>query len=93
MFSMEREQFEAWWVSEYGLAEVSRDGHYLGHTLTGWETWQAARASMALVALKDHQIAQLTNELRDTAIKYRDAQQLRERIAMIIRPLFKPQVP
>lgn len=41
----------------------------------------------AVGALKDHEIARLINDLRDVAIAYRDAQQLRERIAMLIRPL------
>jgi|LakMenE18May11ns_1017448.scaffolds.fasta_scaffold7713523_2 hypothetical protein len=36
---------------------------------------------------KDYDTAFLINELRDIALKYRDAQQLRERIAYAIRPL------
>ncbi len=36
---------------------------------------------------KDHNTAQLVNELTEIAIKYRDMQQLRERIAYVIRPL------
>lgn len=34
--------------------------------------------------LKDHEIAALVNELRDTAIQFRDTQQLRERIARVV---------
>lgn len=37
--------------------------------------------------MKDHEIAALVNELRDTAIKYAGTQQLRERIAHIIVPV------
>lgn len=38
-------------------------------------------------AIKDGDIAALVNRLRDIAVKYRDTQQLRERIAAEIRPL------
>ena len=40
-------------------------------------------------ALKDGQVAALVNELRDIAIKFHGAGQLRERIAQVIRPLFR----
>jgi hypothetical protein len=40
-------------------------------------------------AAKDHEIAQAVNAIRDAAITYRDAQQLRERIAGIVVPLLK----
>lgn len=36
---------------------------------------------------KDHDTAKLVNELRDVAIQFHAAQQLRERIAYIIKPL------
>jgi tRNA C32,U32 (ribose-2'-O)-methylase TrmJ len=39
--------------------------------------------------LKDHQIAELINELRDVAKKYSDTQQLRERIAHILVPVLR----
>ena len=39
----------------------------------------------APVAMKDHQIRELVNDLRDIAIGYHGAQQLRERIARTIR--------
>jgi Lar family restriction alleviation protein len=38
--------------------------------------------------LKDGQVAALVNELRDIALKFHGAGQLRERIAQVIRPLF-----
>ncbi len=47
----------------------------------------AARLEMEF--LQDHKLAQLTNELRDIAIEYRDAQQLRQRIANKLREYLK----
>lgn len=41
--------------------------------------------------LKDHQIRELVNELRDIAIEYHGAQQLRERIARAVRNALNPQ--
>lgn len=41
--------------------------------------------------LKDHQIRELVNELRDIAIEYHGAQQLRERIARAVRTALNPQ--
>ena len=38
-------------------------------------------------AMKDHEIAKLHNDLRDTAVKYKDAQQLRARLATVVEPL------
>ena len=35
--------------------------------------------------MKDHEIRELVNQLRDIAVEYRDTQQLRERIAHIVR--------
>lgn len=42
-------------------------------------------ATPAPVAMKDHQIRELVNELRDIAVKYHGSQQLREHIARTIR--------
>lgn len=39
----------------------------------------------APVVLKDHQIRELVNDLRDVAIEYHGTQQLRERIAHVVR--------
>lgn len=39
----------------------------------------------APVSMKDHQIRELVNELRDIAVEYHGTQQLRERIARTIR--------
>ena len=42
-------------------------------------------APPAPIAMKDHQIRELVNDLRDIAIEYHGAQQLRERIARTVR--------
>ncbi|KTH33821.1 DUF551 domain-containing protein [Klebsiella aerogenes] len=42
-------------------------------------------APPAPVVLKDHQIRELVNQLRDIAIEYHGTQQLRERIARVLR--------
>ena len=39
--------------------------------------------------MKDHEIAKLHNDLRDTAVKYKDAEQLRARLVSIVAPLVK----
>ena len=39
--------------------------------------------------MKNHEIALVVNQLRDTAIKFRDAEQLRARIAEIVVPLLQ----
>ncbi|MEG8285211.1 DUF550 domain-containing protein [Klebsiella variicola subsp. variicola] len=43
------------------------------------------KAQPAPVVLKDHQIRELVNQLRDIAIKYHAAGQLREQIARVVR--------
>lgn len=45
----------------------------------------AANAQPGNVVLKDHQIRELVNQLRDIAVEYHGTQQLRERIARVIR--------
>ncbi|ENT6821679.1 hypothetical protein ACFF1C_002105 [Enterobacter roggenkampii] len=42
-------------------------------------------APPAPVSMKDHQIRELVNELRDIAVEYHGTQQLRERIARTVR--------
>ncbi|HID3999539.1 TPA: hypothetical protein ACXE6J_003300 [Klebsiella pneumoniae] len=42
-------------------------------------------AQPAPVVPKDHQIRELVNQLRDIAIEYHGTQQLRERIARVLR--------
>ena len=41
--------------------------------------------------LKDHQISALVNELRDIAVQFHGAQQLRERIAQVVVPALRAQ--
>lgn len=43
--------------------------------------------------MKDHQIAEVVNQLRDIALQFHGAQQLRERIAHVIVPLLKEPQP
>lgn len=40
----------------------------------------------ALTFPKDHEVAQLINQLRDVAIEFHDTQQLRERITRLVKP-------
>ena len=56
---------------------------------------EAAKASQeqAQQPIKDHQIAQIVNQLRDIAIEFHMVQQLRERIAHVIVPVLKAQQP
>lgn len=42
--------------------------------------------------MKEHEIGLVINEIRDIAIEFKDAQQLRERIAGVLRPLLLEQV-
>lgn len=53
------------------------------------KTLAAAPTPAAQSALRDDQIRELVNQLRDTAIQFRDAKQLRARIAGIIVPVLK----
>ncbi|HGL4530284.1 hypothetical protein [Enterobacter roggenkampii] len=50
-----------------------------------WKHQPLFVAPPAPVAMKDHQIRELVNELRDIAVKYHGSQQLREHIARTIR--------
>ncbi len=43
----------------------------------------------AVPAIKDHQIAQAVNTLRDVAVQYHGTQQLRDRIADVVVPLLR----
>lgn len=49
------------------------------------EAFKAMLPQPAPVSMKDHQIRELVNELRDIAVEYHGTQQLRERIARTIR--------
>lgn len=62
-------------------------GDFIGFSkpVEGIEDEYFYSAPPALVSMKDHQIRELVNELRDIAIEYHGTQQLRERIARTIR--------
>jgi hypothetical protein len=47
----------------------------------------APQPEAAPAVWKDHDTAKLVNDLRDVAIEFHDSQQLRERIAQIVRPV------
>lgn len=70
-----------------------------GHSDLKPYVYAAARAILALrpvqaqQPIKDHQIAQIVNQLRDIAIEFGGTQQLRERIAVVIVPVLKAQQP
>ncbi|WNS36203.1 hypothetical protein [Enterobacter chuandaensis] len=51
----------------------------------GWKCEPLYTAPPATVSMKDHQIRDLVNELRDISVEYHGTQQLRERIARTIR--------
>lgn len=63
-------------------AHVMRSGF-----IAGFQKAAALLAADKAGAWKDGDTAKLVNDLRDVAVQFRDAQQLRERIAYIIRPL------
>ncbi|MFO3919836.1 hypothetical protein [Enterobacter hormaechei] len=50
-----------------------------------WKVTPLYTATPAPVSMKDHQIREMVNELRDIAIEYQGTQQLRERIARTVR--------
>jgi hypothetical protein len=51
----------------------------------------APQPEAAPAVWKDRDTAKLVNDLRDVAIQYHGSQQLRERIAYLVRPLVAPQ--
>lgn len=59
--------------------EAYRIGYKRGHDKT----------PAVAYAIKDHEIAQAVNELRDIAVQYHGAEQLRERIAQVIIDLVR----
>lgn len=53
----------------------------------------ATKAAAPADAQKDHEIREAINQLRDVAVQFHAAQQLRERIAGIVLPLVKGRAP
>ncbi|MCE1514339.1 MULTISPECIES: hypothetical protein [unclassified Enterobacter cloacae complex] len=62
-------------------------GNFIGFSkpVEGIEDEYFYSAPPAPVSMKDHQIRELVNELRDIAVEYHGTQQLRERIARTVR--------
>lgn len=66
------------WVGEWNLSRLPGQADYKTVPLY-------RHAQPAPIVLKDHQIRELVNQLRDIAIKYHAAGQLREQIARAVR--------
>lgn len=71
--------------SEVSLVRPEDDERAEGAHWSGWSCQALYAAQPASAAMKDHQIRELVNELRDIAVEYHGTQQLRERIARTIR--------
>ncbi|MFX2589469.1 hypothetical protein [Enterobacter roggenkampii] len=71
--------------SEVSLVRPEDDERAEGAHWSGWSCQALYAAPPAPAAMKDHQIRELVNELRDIAVEYHGTQQLRERIARTIR--------
>ncbi|MDC9827665.1 DUF551 domain-containing protein [Enterobacter hormaechei] len=71
--------------SEVTLVRPEDDERAEGAHWSGWSCQALYAAQPASAAMKDHQIRELVNELRDIAVEYHGTQQLRERIARTIR--------
>lgn len=71
--------------SEVTLVRPEGDERAEGAHWSGWSCQALYAAQPAPVLMKDHQVRELVNELRDIAIEYHGTQQLRERIARTIR--------
>ncbi|HGH4714790.1 TPA: DUF551 domain-containing protein, partial [Enterobacter roggenkampii] len=70
---------------EVTLVRPEDDERAEGAHWSGWSCQALYAAPPAPAAMKDHQIRELVNELRDIAVEYHGTQQLRERIARTIR--------
>ncbi len=77
-------------VSALQKATSERDGGAYASSLRPY-TIPLGRLAAPQASKKPHEVAALVNKLRDIANQYHDSQQLRERIAQEIRPLFAPQ--
>lgn len=71
--------------SEVTLVRPEDDERADGAHWSGWSCQALYAAPPAPAAMKDHQIRELVNELRDIAVEYHGTEQLRERIARTIR--------
>ncbi|WCF42172.1 hypothetical protein [Enterobacter roggenkampii] len=71
--------------SEVSIVRPEDDERAEGAHWSGWSCQALYAAPPAPVSMKDHQIRELVNELRDIAVEYHGTQQLRERIARTVR--------
>ena len=71
--------------SEVTLVRPEDDERAEGAHWSGWSCQALYAAPPSTAAMKDHQIRELVNELRDIAVEYHGTQQLRERIARTVR--------
>lgn len=71
--------------SEVSLVRPEDDEKAEGALWSGWSCQALCAEVPTSTPIKDHQIRELVNELRDIAIGYHGTQQLRERIARTIR--------
>lgn len=71
--------------SKVTLVRPEDDERAEGAHWSGWSCQALYAAPPAPVSMKDHQIRELVNELRDIAVDYHGTQQLRERISRAIR--------
>ena len=77
----------AWIVHARTGDQLTTDGNYVANAegILGLHSTPLYTAPPAPELMKDHQIRELVNDLRDIAIEYHGTQQLRERIARIVR--------
>ncbi|KUQ97947.1 hypothetical protein [Enterobacter hormaechei] len=83
----------AWMWERDGKRDVDMDNPHDGVNRigakkamdAGWKYSPLYTAPPASVSMKDHQIRELVNELRNIAVEYHGTQQLRERIARTVR--------
>ena len=71
--------------SEVSIVRPEDDDRAEGAHWSGWSCQALYAAPPAPAAMKDHQIRELVNELRNIAVEYHGTEQLRERIARTIR--------
>lgn len=85
MMDKSRQQFEEHCKDKkLPLESINNRVYSWGPTRIAWEAWQASRES-AEPGIKHHQLRELVNTARDTAIKYKGCQCLRSALEASIR--------
>ncbi|VEB71682.1 Uncharacterised protein [Providencia rustigianii] len=80
-----RQQFEEWFKKEYPLIESQPENTLLQSVKRQcFKAWQASRKNHE-PEIKHHQLRELVNTARDTAIKYQGCQWLRSALATAIK--------